>query len=170
LVHHAIEVRITSAKLPRDPIPPARRNPLAVCHHIELAVPSRRADCVDAQPLLDKGHETRDLHSVVLSRRAMNDLDLHSSSYLPPSRMVADPIRQAAGKFNPYRPDRVFRGCGSEKSCGRVLVRNQSLPTDVRLRTKPSQSRLVARLVARGDEKSSGLQFRDKDLFLAQKI
>lgn len=78
LIDHAIEIGIASAKASRDPVPAARRDPLAVGEHIKLAVLTRRANGFDVQALLDEGHETRDLGPVVLSRRTVNYLDLHS--------------------------------------------------------------------------------------------
>ena len=51
--------------------------------------------------------------------------------------------------IDPSRRHRVFQRYGSGKWCGRVWARNRSLVTDIRLRHEASQSRLVARLVAR---------------------
>jgi hypothetical protein len=74
---HAIEIGIPGAKAPREPVPAALRNPLAVRNHLELAGLTRRNDSVNIQALLDEGRETRDLGFVVLSSRTVNDFDLH---------------------------------------------------------------------------------------------
>jgi hypothetical protein len=74
---HAIEIGIAGAKLPREPVPSALGNPLAVRNHLELTGFAGRKDSFYAKALLDEGHETRDLGLVVLSRGAVNDFDLH---------------------------------------------------------------------------------------------
>jgi hypothetical protein len=78
LLDHAVEVGIAGAKAPCEPVPTALGNPLAVSDYLELPDLSRRSDSFNVQALLDEGHETRDLGLVVLSRRAVHDLDLHS--------------------------------------------------------------------------------------------
>jgi hypothetical protein len=78
LLDHAIQFGIACPKFPCKPVPTALGNLLAVSDHLELPGLARRNDGFNAEALLDKGHETRDLGVVVLSRRAMNDLDLHS--------------------------------------------------------------------------------------------
>jgi hypothetical protein len=77
LLDHAIEIGIAGAKAPRDPVPTALRYPLAVSDNLKLAVLTRRNDSFNAEAILDEGRETRDLGLVVLSGRAVNDLDLH---------------------------------------------------------------------------------------------
>ena len=77
LLDYAIQIRIARAKAPRDPVPAALGDPLAVSDDLELTGLSRRKDDFNIEALLDKGHETRDLGLVVLSCRAVNDLDLH---------------------------------------------------------------------------------------------
>ena len=78
LLHDAIEIGITRAKAPREPIATALGDRFAVRDHLELTGLTRRNDGIDVEALPDEGYETRDLGVVVLSRRAMNDLDLHS--------------------------------------------------------------------------------------------
>jgi hypothetical protein len=56
---------------------PPRSAILTVRDHLELTGLTRRNDGFNVQALLDEGRETRDLGTVVLSRRAMNDFDLH---------------------------------------------------------------------------------------------
>jgi hypothetical protein len=51
-------------------------------------VPARREDGINAEAILEEGHETRDLGSVVLSRRAVNDLDLHRQDDTPRSLAI----------------------------------------------------------------------------------
>ena len=75
-------IGITCPKAPREPVTPAFRDSLAIRDYVELTGLAGRPDSVDAEALLDEGHETRDLGTVVLSRRAMHDLDLHPD-FLP---------------------------------------------------------------------------------------
>jgi hypothetical protein len=77
LLDHAFQIRIASAKAPCEPVPTAFRNPFAVSDHLELTSLARRKDGINIEALFDEGHETRDLCLVVLSRRAVNDLNLH---------------------------------------------------------------------------------------------
>jgi hypothetical protein len=76
-LYHAIQIRIPGPEAPRKPIPPALRDLLAIRHHIELTRLARHKHHIHMQLTLDEVHETRDLYLVVLSRRAVNDLDLH---------------------------------------------------------------------------------------------
>jgi hypothetical protein len=78
LVDHTMEIGIAGAKAPCDPILTSPGNPLAVREHLELSRLTRDQDAFQVQAFLDEGRETRDLDFVVLSRRAMNDFDLHS--------------------------------------------------------------------------------------------
>jgi hypothetical protein len=82
LLDHAIEIGIAGAKAPCEPVPTALGNPLAVSDNLELAGLPRRNDGFNVEALLDEGRETRDLGLVVLSCRAVNDLDPHLSSNL----------------------------------------------------------------------------------------
>ena len=59
LLDHVVKIGIAGAKASREPIPTA-------FGYFET--------------LFDEGHETRSLGLVVLSRRAVKDLDLHSVS------------------------------------------------------------------------------------------
>ena len=77
LFDDAIEIGITGVKAPCEPVPTALGNPLAVREHLELTDLAKCNDSVNIQALLDEGRETRDLGLVVLSRRAVNDFDLH---------------------------------------------------------------------------------------------
>ncbi|MGA7295400.1 MAG: hypothetical protein WBW53_18780 [Terriglobales bacterium] len=77
LLDHTFQIRIASAKAPCEPVPTAFRNPFAVSDHLELTNLARRQDSFNIELLFDEDHETRDLCLVVLSRRAVNDLDLH---------------------------------------------------------------------------------------------
>ena len=82
LLDHAIEIGIAGAKAPCEPVPTALCNPLAVSDNLELTGLPRRNNGFNVEALLDEGRETRDLGSVVLSCRAVNDLDLHLFSNL----------------------------------------------------------------------------------------
>lgn len=73
------EIGVAGAKATRKKVAATCGDGLAVGEHVELSGLTRRDDSVDAQALLDEGHETRDLGAVVLSRRAMNDFDFHSA-------------------------------------------------------------------------------------------
>lgn len=77
LLDHTFQIRIASAKASSEPVPTAFRNPFAVSDHLELTNLARRKDGIHIEALFDEGHETRDLCLVVLSRRAVNDLNLH---------------------------------------------------------------------------------------------
>ena len=82
LLDHVLEIGIARAKAPREPVSAALSNPLAVSDNFELTGLARRSDGFNAETLLDEGRETCDLGFVVLSRRAVNDLDLHRFSNL----------------------------------------------------------------------------------------
>jgi hypothetical protein len=87
LLDHTIEIGIAGAKAPCKPVPTALGYPLAVSDDLELTCLPRRNDGFYGEAIFDEGHETRDLGFVVLSRRAVNDLDLHyviqSASWSP---------------------------------------------------------------------------------------
>lgn len=80
---YAIKIGIADAETTRKKVSPTPGNPLPIREHVELTCITRNTDSVNIQALLDKGHETRDLVVVVLSRRTMNDLDLHSVLHAP---------------------------------------------------------------------------------------
>jgi len=77
LLDHTFEIRIAGAKATCKPVPAALSYLRAVSNHIELTGLTGRNHSFNAEPLFDQGHETRDPGLVVLSRRAVNDLDLH---------------------------------------------------------------------------------------------
>jgi hypothetical protein len=80
LLNHAIEIGIAGAKAPGKPVSAALGNCLAIGKHFKLAGLARRNHGVNAEPLLDKGRETRNLGFIVLSSRAGTYLNLHSGS------------------------------------------------------------------------------------------
>ena len=82
LLDYSFEIRIAGTKASCEPVPTALGNLLAVSDHIELTGLTSRNDGFNAEALFDEGHETRDLGLVVLSRRTVNDLDLHLFSNL----------------------------------------------------------------------------------------
>jgi hypothetical protein len=82
LVDDAIEVGVAGAKLARDEVAAALGHLLAVRDHVELAGGAGCADRINSEALLDEGHETRDLSLVIVSGGAVNDLDLHTVSFL----------------------------------------------------------------------------------------
>ena len=77
LLNHFFQVWITGPKAPREPVSATLSNPFTVRYNVELASLTRCADGVNVQALFDQGHETRDLGTVVLSRWAVNDFNLH---------------------------------------------------------------------------------------------
>jgi hypothetical protein len=77
LLHHTIEIRISCAKAPCEPVSAALGNGLAIGDHLKLAGCAGPNRSVNAEPLLDEGRETRDFGFVILSRRAGDNLDLH---------------------------------------------------------------------------------------------
>jgi hypothetical protein len=78
LLDHAVEIRIAGAQFPGEPVSTAFRDLVTVCDHIELTGLAGPDDGVNIEALLNVRHETRDLRFIVLSRWAVNDLDLHS--------------------------------------------------------------------------------------------
>lgn len=81
-LNHAVQIWIARAEAACEPVPAAFRDFLAVSKHVELPGLARCATHFNIQPLLDFGHETRDLGLVVLSRWAVNDFYLHYGSIL----------------------------------------------------------------------------------------
>jgi hypothetical protein len=77
LLDHAVEIGIARAKAPCNPVPTALGNSLAINENLKLTRIPRLNDSFNIEALLYEGHETRDLGLIVLSCRAMNDLDLH---------------------------------------------------------------------------------------------
>ena len=77
LLHHAIEVGVAGTKAPREPIPAPRGNRLTVRNHVKLPGLAGHQHRFRFQPLLNEGHETRDLGLIVLSSRAVHDFDFH---------------------------------------------------------------------------------------------
>jgi hypothetical protein len=82
LLDHLVEIGIAGAKAPCEPVPAALGNPLAISQNLKLTPIPRLKDSFNIETLLDEGHETRDLGLVVLSCRAMNDLNPHRFSNL----------------------------------------------------------------------------------------
>ena len=80
LLDHAIQIGIARTKASCEPVPAALCNFLAVSDNLELTSLPRCNDGFSVEALLDEGHETRDLGLVVLSGRAVNNLDLHLPS------------------------------------------------------------------------------------------
>lgn len=76
-LHDGLQLRITCAKPPREPVPAAPGDRLAIGDYVELAGLSGPGNCVYAEPLFDQGHETRGLVCIAVSGRAVNDFDLH---------------------------------------------------------------------------------------------
>ena len=76
-VDNAIELGIAGAKTPGQKVSATLGDRLAVGEHVELTGCARRTDGVNAEVVLDEGHETRDLGAVVRSSGAMDDFDLH---------------------------------------------------------------------------------------------
>jgi hypothetical protein len=77
LIHHAVEIGITAAKHPCEPVSAAFGNFLAIRDDIKLARIAGRNDSINAESLLDHGHETRDLGFVVSSSGAGTYLYFH---------------------------------------------------------------------------------------------
>jgi hypothetical protein len=99
LFDHAVEIGIAGAKAPREPVSTPPGYLLAVSDNLELTVSARRKDGINAEAIFDEGHETRNLGFVVLSRRAVNDLDLHYSVLQSAScsHLAAQSVRRAMG-------------------------------------------------------------------------
>jgi len=80
LLNHAIEIGIARAKAPGKPVSTTLGNALAVGNYLKLAGFARCNLGVNAEPLLDKVRETRDLGLIVLSSWAGTYLNLHFDS------------------------------------------------------------------------------------------
>jgi hypothetical protein len=78
----SFKVGIARAKAPCEPVAAAPGNPFAVSDHLELTGLTGCNDGFNVEVLFDQGHETRDLGLVVVSCRAVDDLDLHWFSNL----------------------------------------------------------------------------------------
>ena len=78
LVYYGFQIGITNTKAPREPVAAALGYIYAVRDYGELSGLTGRNNNLNAQPLLNEGHETRDLDLVgVLSCWAVNDFDFH---------------------------------------------------------------------------------------------
>lgn len=104
-LHQFVEIRVSGAEPPRQPVPAALGDRPTVRDHLELALRSGYLHDVDAEMLFDEGHETRDLGLVVVSGRAVDDFyllhDAPSSKVSPCSdvRGVAECRVQRDGRF-----------------------------------------------------------------------
>lgn len=79
LVDDGVEVGVAGAEFAGDEIAAASGDFFAVDDDVELAGATGRANGIDAEALLDKGRETRDLRAVVVSRGAVNNFDFHGA-------------------------------------------------------------------------------------------
>jgi len=77
LLDHPFQVGIAGAKAPCEPVPSALGDLLAIRDHSKLTGLPGRKYHFHVWAILEEVHETRDLYFVVLSRRAVNDFDLH---------------------------------------------------------------------------------------------
>ena len=84
LLEHTSEIGIAGAKAPCEPVPTQLGNPLPISDNLELTGLPGCSDGFNIKALFDESHETRDLGLVVLSCRAVNDLDLHLFSKIIP--------------------------------------------------------------------------------------
>jgi len=114
LLDHPIEIGVTGAKFSREPVAAAFGNFLAVRDHFELSGLTGREDGFHVQVLPDEGHETRDLNLVILSRRAVKDLNLHCVLPSDPcSRAAAQSICRSMDILWEYRnPASSWPRCG----------------------------------------------------------
>lgn len=78
LLNHAIQIRIAGSKASCEPVSAALHNSLAIGEHLKLASLARSNHGFNAEPLLNQGHETRNLGFIVPSRRAGTYLNFHS--------------------------------------------------------------------------------------------
>jgi len=77
LLDYTIEIGIAGAEASCQPVSTAFNDLLAVSQNFELTGLPGHKDGFNAEALLDEGHEARDVSLVVLSCRAVNDLNLH---------------------------------------------------------------------------------------------
>jgi hypothetical protein len=78
LLNDAIGIGVAGAKASGKPVSTAAHDSLAIGEHFKRTSLAGRNDGINAEPLFDQGHETRDLGFVVLSRRAGTYLNFHS--------------------------------------------------------------------------------------------
>jgi hypothetical protein len=94
LFNQAVEIRVAGAEASGEPVAAACGDSFTIGKHIKLTSAAGRNHGIDAEPLLDEGHETRDLGFVIPSSGAGTDLDFHS---------VILPTRQEGHTQKPYR-------------------------------------------------------------------
>jgi hypothetical protein len=114
----AFEIGVASPELPTDPIPAALGNGFTVSDNLELTGPARRSHCVDVESPLDEGHETRDLGFVVLSRRAIDDFDLHTG--LERDRTANPEPREPREPVEPVEPYSLNKTPTSTRTARRI--------------------------------------------------
>ena len=93
LLNYLVEIWIAGAETSGEPVATAFGDSLAIGKHIKLTGAAGRNHGIHAEPLLDRGHETRDLGCVIPSSGAGTDLDFHS---------VILPTRQEGHTQKPY--------------------------------------------------------------------
>jgi hypothetical protein len=77
LVDHRIKIGISGAKTSGEPVAAPLHDCLTIGQYFKLASLARCYHGVNAQPLFNQGHETRDLGFIVLSSRAGTYLNVH---------------------------------------------------------------------------------------------
>jgi hypothetical protein len=83
LFNHAIKIRIAGAEASGEPVATAFSDSFTIGKHFKLTGAARRNHGINAETLLDEGHETRDLGFVIPSSRARAYFDFHA---VPPNR------------------------------------------------------------------------------------
>lgn len=78
LLNDGVQVRVARAKASRQPISATLCDPLTVSENFELPCFPRPNHGFDSEPISDHGREPRDLGSIAVSCRALNDLDCHA--------------------------------------------------------------------------------------------
>ncbi len=102
LLDHVVEIGIAGAKASREPIPTAFGYFLPIRHDVELTGLARGSHGFNVETLFDEGHETRSLGLVVLSRRAVKDLDLHSVLRFIVRSHLTPELSDAGGPAHPH--------------------------------------------------------------------
>jgi hypothetical protein len=92
-----IGIRIAGAETSGEPVATAFGDSFTIGKHIKLTSAAGRNHGIDAEPLLDEGHETRDLGFVIPSSRARAYLDFHCGLLLKRTALIVTPGMRPSG-------------------------------------------------------------------------
>lgn len=93
LLDYSFEIGIACAKAACKPVSTALGDLCAIGENLKLTGVPWLSHSLDIEALLNEGHETRDLGVVIVSCRAVKDLDLHLSNLLCSGPLLTLPFR-----------------------------------------------------------------------------